>query len=130
MRRNVAGDDRSPRQPGLDVRETERLVTRGHAEERAGRVGLELRLFVRDPAIEPARIPGRDGALGHDGVPASLADDHEPRLRPVPPHETSGTRQREVTLVRLAATDEQDRRRLGRSDRKALGHGAGADDVE
>ena len=56
QRRDVAGDDRTPRGPRLEVRLPEGLVVRGHREDRRARVGLRLRLFAHHAAIDPPLV--------------------------------------------------------------------------
>src|SRR3989442_6912241 len=56
-RRDVAGDDPSPREPGFEGRVPEPLVHRGHGEDGCARVKLRLVSLPSEPPLDPAPGP-------------------------------------------------------------------------
>src|SRR5439155_6934910 len=55
-RRDVAGDDRTPRGPRLEIRLPEGLVARGHREDRRERARLGLAFLPHHAAIGPPLV--------------------------------------------------------------------------
>src|SRR5438093_6278358 len=130
-RRDIPGDDRLLEAPGLEERDAEALVDRGHGEGVAcvERRALELDRGVLE--VEDALVAVAREVVDERRIPALDADEHEAGLREVPPHELGRVEKLDVALVPLLAADEEHHRRILRNvvTPPELGAGRGRDRI-